>query len=213
MKQQIVVIHGGTTFDSYDNFLNYLKSQEIYLDRLRGLKNWKETLQNYLGHDFDVILAKMPNKNNAKYLEWAIYFNNLVPLLDDDLILVGHSLGGIFLAKYLSENKLPKKMLSVYLIASPFDNSLPGEDLVGGFKLGADLSLIEKNVKNINLLFSKDDQIVPLSHVEKYRVKLPRASFVIFESKNGHFLVSEFPEIVKMIKGEVKINNEFGKTN
>ena len=96
-------------------------------------------------------------------------------------------MGGIFLAKYLSENKFPKKILSTYLICPPFDNSMPGEDLVGGFKLKSDLSLIEKNSKNLNLLFSKDDEVVPLSHSEKYRKKLKKANIILYESKNGHF--------------------------
>ena len=101
-------------------------------------------------------------------------------------ILCGNSLGGIFLAQYLSENKLPKKALSVYLICPPFDGSLTGEDLVGGFKL------------------SKDDDCVPVAHAEKYRAKLKKAEIIIYESKNGHFRITEFPEIVKMIKGDVK---------
>ena len=65
MRQQVLVIHGGTTFDNYEKYLEYLKNEEIYLDRLIQ-KGWKENLQEILGKDFDVILAKMPNKNNAK---------------------------------------------------------------------------------------------------------------------------------------------------
>ena len=118
--------------------------------------------------------------------------------------MIGSSLGGIFLAKYLSENKLPKKALSVYLVCPPFDNTLPGEDLVGGFKLGNDLSLIEKNSKNLHLLFSKDDATVPVSHAEKYGKKLKNAKIIIYKSKNGHFQISKFPEIIRMIKEDIR---------
>jgi predicted alpha/beta hydrolase family esterase len=131
-------------------------------------------------------------------------FDRYVPLLKNNFILIGNSLGGIFLAKYLSENKLPKKALSVYLVCAPFDNTLPGEDLVGGFTLKADLSLIEKNCKNLHLLFSKDDNVVPVYHAEKYKNKLKNAHTVIYKSKNGHFNVPTFPEIIKMIKSDVK---------
>jgi predicted alpha/beta hydrolase family esterase len=146
----------------------------------------------------------MPLSENAKYDEWKIHFERYFPYLRNNIILIGSSLGGIFLAKYLSENKFPKKILSTYLICTPFDNSIPTEDLVGGFKLKSDLSMIEKNSKNLNLLFSKDDDVVPVYHAEKFRKKLKKANIIIYESKNGHFNISEFPEIVKMIKKDAK---------
>ena len=89
---------------------------------------------------------------------------------------------------------------------SYFDNSLPGEDLVNGFKLKSDLSLIEKNSKNLYLLFSKDDPVVPISQAEKYKKKLKNANFVFYKSKNGHFKISKFPEIVKMLRSDLKKN-------
>lgn len=86
----------------------------------------------------------------------------------------------------------------------PYDNSLPGEDLVGGFRLKSDLSLLEKNCKNLYLMFSKDDDVVPVAHAEKFRKKLKNARIIVYEGKNGHFCVSEFPEIVKMIQTDVR---------
>jgi hypothetical protein len=44
--------------------------------------------------------------------------------------------------------------------------------LVGGFTLKNDLSLIEKNCKHLHLLYSKDDDVVPVAHAEKYRKKV-----------------------------------------
>ena len=101
------------------------------------------------------------------------------------------------------QNKFPKKITSVFLVCPPFDDSLPLEDLSGGFKLKSDLSLIEKNCKNVTLLFSEDDDVVPISHAYKYAKKLPGADIMIFKSKNGHFRIPDFPEIIKLIK-EVK---------
>jgi len=146
----------------------------------------------------------MPLADNAKYEDWKIHFERFTPMLRHGVILVGSSLGGAFLAKYLSENKFKKKILSTYLICAPFDNDLPEEDLVGGFKLKSDLSLIEKQSKNLTLMFSKDDNVVPVSHAEKFRKKLKNANIIIYKSKNGHFRISTFPEIIKMIKGEIK---------
>jgi predicted alpha/beta hydrolase family esterase len=142
----------------------------------------------------------MPLMDNAHYDDWKIYFERFIPLLKKDFILIGNSLGGMFLAEYLSENKLPKKALAVFATCPPFDGSLSSEDLVGGFRLKSDLSLLQTNTKNLYLMFSEDDDIVPVAHAEKYRAKLPNAKIIIYKSKNGHFQVAKFPEIVKIIK-------------
>lgn len=74
---------------------------------------------------------------------------------------------------------------------------------MGGFKLKSNLSLIEKNCKDVTLMFSADDEVVPISHAEKYRKKLKNSRIIIYKSKNGHFKISKFPEIVKMIKEDM----------
>lgn len=113
-------------------------------------------------------------------------------------------MGGIFLAKYLSENKFPKKIRATYLVCPPFDNTLTGEYLVGGFTLKSNLSLIEKNSKELNLLFSQDDDVVPVSHAKKYAAKLKNANIIVYKHIKGHFQISEFPEIIEMIKRDVR---------
>jgi len=201
-KTQIFIIHGGVTFKNKKDYLNFLKTKEVSIkEKIRWTDNY---LKKNLGKEFEIIKPRMPLQDNAKYAEWKIHFERHFPQLRDNIILIGSSLGGTFLAKYLSENKFPKKILLTYLICPPFDNTLPEEDLVGGFKLKSDLSLIEKNSKNLNLLFSKDDDSIPISHAEKYRKKLKKANIIIYKSKNGHFKISEFPEIIKMIKKDVK---------
>ncbi len=201
-KIQIFMIHGGMTFKNKKDYLHFLKTRKISIEE--KIKWSNEFFKKKLGKDFEIIKPRMPLQDNAKYEEWKIHFERHFPQLKNNIILIGSSLGGIFLARYLSENKFPKKILSIYLICPPYDNTLTGEDLVGGFKLKSDLSLLEKQSKNLYLMFSKDDDVVPVSHAEKYRKELKNANIIIFESKNGHFKISEFPEIVKMIKSDVK---------
>lgn len=190
------------TFKTQRDYLKYLKNRPVSVEEKISWRD--EYLKKSLGNRFKIIKPRMPLQDNAKYNEWKIHFERFFSQLEGDIILIGISLGGIFLAKYLSENKFPTKILSTYLICPPFDGSLPNETLAGGFKLKSDLSLFEKNSKNIYLLFSKDDDVVPVSHAEKYRKKLPGAHVIIYKSKNGHFLIEKFPEIVRMIKSDVK---------
>lgn len=201
-KIQVMVIHGGMTFKNQKDYIKYLKTREIKLEKLP--KWYDKYLEKKLGGKFQIIKPSMPFKDNAKYDEWKINFERYIPLLNEKVILIGGSLGGIFLAKYLSENKFPKKILATYLVAPPFDNDLTGEELTGGFKLRSDLSLLEKNSPKTRLLFSKTDNVVPHTHAEKYKNKLKNSEVIIYSDKNGHFQISEFPEIIKMIKQDIK---------
>lgn len=126
------MIHGRMTFKNKKDYLHFLKTRKISIEEKIYWSNG--LFKKKLGKNFEIIKPNMPLKDNAKYEEWKIYFERYFPQLENNIILIGSSLGGIFLAKYLSENKFPKKILSTYLICPPFDNSLEGEDLVGGFK-------------------------------------------------------------------------------
>lgn len=201
-KSQIIYIHGGETFKNQKDYLNYLKNRPISPEN--RLLWQQEYLDKELGKSFEIIRPKMPLQENAKYEDWKIFFERHIPFFKNNIILIGGSLGGIFLAKYLSENKFPRKILHTYLVCPPFDDTCFVEDLVGGFKLKSDLSLLEKNSKKLTLLFSADDDSVPVAHAEKYRNKLKNAEIIIYKSKNGHFKIPKFPEIVKMIKEDIK---------
>ncbi len=195
------MVHGGMTFKNDADYVHWLKTRKVSLQKR---PYWEADLEKKLEKRFDIIRPRMPLQDNAKYRDWKLAFARYIPFLKKDSILIGSSLGGIFLAKYLSEHKLPKKALSVYLVCAPFDNSLSTEDLVGGFRLKTDLSLLEKNCKNLHLLFSGDDEIVPAIHAEKYSQRLKNAHIVVYKSKGGHFTVPTFPEIIKMIGADVK---------
>ena len=201
-KTQIFLIHGGSTFKNKKDYLSHLKNKEVSIEK--KIRWSDDYLDKEVGKKFEIIRPRMPLSENAKYSDWKLYFERFIPLLKNNIILIGNSLGGIFLAKYLSEHKFPKKILSTYLVCPPFDDTIPTEDLVGGFKLKSNLSLLEKNSKNLYLLFSKNDDVVPVSHAEKYRNKLKNAKIIIYKNKNGHFKISKFPEIVEMIKSDLK---------
>jgi len=210
-KTQIFIIHGGNTFKTNKDYLLYLKTREIKLEK--KLRWYDDYLDKQLGKKFEIIRPRMPLQDYAKYNDWKIYFERHIPYLKNNIILIGSSLGGIFLAKYLSEHKFPKKILSTYLICPPFEDTLPKDSLAGGFKLKPNVSLIEKNSKNLHLLFSKDDDVVPVSHAKKYKNKYKNAEITIYKSKNGHFNISKFPEIIKMIKRDIKLRHQIKQSN
>jgi predicted alpha/beta hydrolase family esterase len=202
MKTQVVAIHGGDTFQKYEDYISYLTNRELSLDKIKR-KDWKSYLQDSLGENFDVILPQMPNKQNAHYEEWKILFEKVLRLLDEEIILVGHSLGGIFLPKYLSENKVNKKILGTLLVAAPFNEDEAQYEL-GDFNLSShSFDQFEKQGGKIIFYQSKDDAVVPFADMTKYQKLLPGVQFKIFEDR-GHFNQTDFPEIVEDIKNLVQ---------
>ncbi len=198
MKQQVIVIHGGTTFESYEDYIYYLKNKEISLDKLKLKKDWKDTLEEKLGENFEVLFPRMPNGTNARYKEWKIWFERIIPLFNNNIIFIGHSLGGIFLAKYFSENTISKKVKATILIAAPFDDEKSGKSLAG-FKLFSSLERFSKQGGKIYLIQSKDDPEVLFEQLEKYKQALPNAKTLIFNDRE-HFKQETFPEIIKLIR-------------
>lgn len=202
MKQQIIIIHGGDTFKSHKEYIKFLKEFKIDLEYYKsGKQNWKSTLSKNLGKGYEIIQPAMPNKNNAQYVEWKLWFKKLIPYLNKEIILIGHSLGGTFLAKYLSENNFPKKIKATFLLAAPFgnwDNKKLGYSLAS-FKLPQNLDKLQKQGGKIFIYQSKDDPVVPFDDCKKYNAKLKNSKLRIFTNKK-HFNQERFPELIKDIK-------------
>ena len=133
MKKQILMVHGADAFSEYDAFLNFLRTYPIE-DPLGEAehKSWKRSLKEELKDEYEVYYPSMPNSQNAKYLEWQIWFERYLEFLRDDVVLLGHSQGGYFLAKYLTENVLPIRVRALYLIAAPFGPGDYGDGDDGG---------------------------------------------------------------------------------
>jgi predicted alpha/beta hydrolase family esterase len=120
-----------------------------------------------------------------------------MPLLNDGVICVGHSLGGITLAKYFSEAPCAIKIKAVFLVAAPF-NTATQHPLVD-FNILNNLALLAEQIPRIFLYHSQDDQVVPFYNMLGYQVLLPHAAPRVFTDRQ-HFTGSELPEIVADIQ-------------
>lgn len=199
MKKQIVVIHGGNSFKTYREALSFLRKRPLDFPRyLAPIPNWKGTLGAVLGKQYVVIQPDMPNKKNAKYAEWKIWFKKFIPYFAKEVVLVGHSLGGLFLAKYLSENAFPKKIKATLLVAAaPFGS--------GDFLRPKTMDRLMRQGGKIFLYQSKDDPLVRFLDFQKYQKMLPGAVMRVFRKK-GHFNQPGFPELVRDIRSLYRSN-------
>lgn len=199
-KIQILYIHGGMTFRSREEYIEYLRTRELSID---FNDKWSTT---YLDENLPlckVIRPRMPLSEYSNYEDWKIHFERYLELVDEEIILMGLSLGGMFLVKYLAENDISKKVLSLYVVGAPFDGS-GRKYIAGGFDLPDDISYVEGQCENIRMLFSEDDPVVPIAHAERFQAELPDAKIYRYSDKKGHFKIKEFPEIVQMIKEDIR---------
>ncbi len=193
--KQVVVIHGGDSFNTEQEFVAALKAWPVTIDRYLPQQSWKRSLQDELGNGYQVLQPNMPNKENAHYEHWKIWFELMFQFLQDEVILVGHSQGGLFLTKYLSENNFPNGVAGLFLVAAPH-NETPE---VGDFALTKNLDGVLKQSSNIHLYYSKDDPVVPFAAFDFYSKALPQAKVHVFEDRQ-HFNQESFPELVVDIK-------------
>ncbi len=196
MKPQMFVVHGGNAYDSYEEYLQQLKAKTVDLKDLRAV-DWKMTLQQQLQDTFEVYAPAMPNKQNAKYIEWKIWFEKYIPFMQPDIVFIGHSLGAIFLAKYLSENIFPLPIRATFLVGAPFNTAT--NHPLADFNLGTDLSLLTKQAGTLSLYHSTDDEIVPYKNLQDYQRALPDARVFSFVDR-GHFRGEHFPEILEAVR-------------
>ena len=195
--QQIIVIHGGTTFQDYDMYLKSLSEKKLDINRFIYRPMWKELLQDNLGSEYQVLLPSMPNSTNAQYSEWKLWFEHISSLFSDNCILIGHSLGAVFLAKYLSENSLSVKIKATVLIAAPYDDDSV-EDLAD-FKIVKLSERLTEQAGRIVFFNGMDDPVISNLDLSKYQNQLPAAEFKILSAPD-HFVRVDFPELISLLK-------------
>lgn len=201
MKHQIIAIHGGTSFDTHQQYISFLRTRELTKEKLRHCDDWRSSLARSLGDSFDVLVPKMPNGTNAQYVEWCIWFERCIEFIEDDALLIGHSLGGIFLVKYLSEHVFSKRIKAVILVSAPYDQTLTVESLTD-FSLSTSVDGFSRQVRELYILHSQDDPIVSIGEQDKYMRIFPHAHAVQIDHR-GHFQQQQFPELIELIRSIV----------
>jgi predicted alpha/beta hydrolase family esterase len=200
MKQQVLIIKGGESFESEKDYFTYLK--EVPIDLYKDNKSWRDSVALALDSTHEFFVPVMPCKQNAQYEAWKIWFEKYLDLLNkEDLIIIAHSLGGTFMTKYLVENKLDHKLKSLHLIAPYVTDEFPLHlERLGTFKFDLDgIPNLINSAEFIHIWQSTDDDVVSFKNGEIVKSYLPDATLHTFEDR-GHFNQPEFPELLIELK-------------
>ena len=175
-KKNVLIIHGA--------------GPKHYRSLEDGSGDWQAKLPSALGTDFKVLAPQMPSPTKPSYDEWKILMDKYVARVRGDVVLVGHSLGGSFLLKYLSEERIRPKILGLFIVAAPFNT-------MKGFETD-DFSFV-KQLQNVCLYHSMDDVEVPYAHSLKFQERL-NGKLKTYSDQGHFFKRREFLDIVQDIK-------------
>jgi len=194
-RHQIIFIGGWEAFENEEAYLRFLEAEDY--DPYVKYSNWKKWLADGLSDRFESFSPTMPAKQNAFYPAWKIWFEKLFPYLNDEkLIIIAHSLGGIFIAKYLSENAFPKRLAQLHLVAPVLDNEwLVGESIASFAFDTTKLSRLTEQSDEIHIWSSVDDPVVPCSHSERYHQAIENSILHTFDTRQHFWGQPSFVEL------------------
>jgi uncharacterized protein len=163
-----------------------------------------DSLQRALGADYEVQCPQMPDEENSPYRLWKAEIDSRLAAMTGAVALVGHSVGGSVLLKYLCDRERTQPIsdrvvAGLFGIAVPYwgasefwswdEGTLPAD---AAARLAGDWPLI--------FYQSRDDEVVPFAHLAMYAAKLPRATIREFDGR-GHQFKNDLTEVAADIKG------------
>lgn len=183
MPRQILFVQGGGegTYDAWDDKLVH-------------------SLETELGSNYTVRYPPMPNEGDPNYPTWKAVLFSQFEALDDNAILVGHSIGGTFLIHAVAEHRPKRKWAAVILLAAPFfgEGGWPAEgtDPVTNFadELRPDVS--------VSLYHGTADNDVPSGHMKLYAKAIPHATTRVLPDRD-HQLNNDLSAVALGIRGEL----------
>ncbi len=139
---------------------------------------------------------EMPGFYNPNYEAWKDLLEAYSP--NENTILVGHSCGGGFLVRWLSENNI--NVGKVILVAPWLDPEKVIDPEFFNFKIDAN---IDNKTQELTILYSTDDHPEIIRSIEILQSNLLNTNFKKFTDK-GHFTLSslksdKFPELLEII--------------
>lgn len=180
MKKQILFAHsggaqGGSGEGSFD------------------LVHW---LREELGDKYEIKFPVIEDPEAPDYSMWRTIFDEEFPSVRNGSILIGHSLGGSMLLKYLSENQVDCRIEGIFLVAAPYWGQENWE--VDEFRLKEGFTRDLLPVARIHLFHCKNDPIVPFEHMKLYKTVLPQAEIHALNC-DDHSFANGLPELLEYL--------------
>lgn len=145
-----------------------------------------DSLGRALGAGWDVQYPQMPDEEHCPYPAWKAEIDARLASIERPVALVGHSIGGSVLLKYLSWRPLPPRIVGLFAVAAPYwgaDPSWHWDEM----RLPADAATRLAGDWPLVLYHSRDDEVVPFAHLALYAARLPRVTVRAYDGLGHQF--------------------------
>lgn len=133
-----------------------------------------DSLRAALPTGIDIHYPTMPDEDAPDLARWKKAIAAQLTRLTGRIILIGHSLGGSILLRYLADEEVPTSIDALVLLAAPswdeHDWDFPDLQLPRG------LAQKLEPIPRILLFHGRADEIVPFAHLALHATRLPTAS-------------------------------------
>ncbi|OGM11923.1 hypothetical protein A2Z22_01675 [Candidatus Woesebacteria bacterium RBG_16_34_12] len=133
---------------------------------------------------FSVEIPEMPETKNPNLNKWLPKLKKTIKNPDENLYLVGHSLGCITIMRYLESLKDDERVSGVVFVAG-FTDDLGYKELTNFFTQAIDFERIKKKSNTFYAINSDNDPYVSIKYGKELEEKL--GARLIIKHKMGHF--------------------------
>lgn len=162
---------------------------------------------------FSVNVPAMPDTEKPVIEKWVSHLANVVGTPDEDLILIGHSIGCQTIMRYLETLPDDAKVKQVIFVAGWFTLTLEAAEDEEDIEIARpwietpiDFEKVKKHTDNFTAIFSDDEPYVPIENKELFEESLNAK--IVMEHGKGHMNdekdVKELPSILEAIYGKTE---------
>lgn len=176
-------------------------------------RDWMPWIKRELGKKkIKVYIPDMPNTEEPEVDKWIEHISKVVGKPDKNTILIGHSLGGNAILRYLQQMKSGQKVGAAIIVASwlnrrkgKFRTPARRKMMSPWFKTPLYFNRIAKHSESFTALYSDDDRYVPKSAAQILKKKLGAKRIIAhhqlhFDQTKNLFVLKEILYSVDKIK-------------
>jgi pimeloyl-ACP methyl ester carboxylesterase len=156
-----------------------------------------DSLRRELGDAYEIRYPRMPDEDDPNDAAWGPAISEAMAALEDDAIVVGHSVGGTLLIHTLAERPPDVSLAAIVLIAAPFVGAggWPGEE----FELPGNLGALLPAGVPVHLFHGRADDEVPPTHADLYVRAIPQAQVHRLPGRD-HQLGNDLGDVATVIR-------------